>query len=95
MKITKAIEILSMELEVTSRTGRADSHDAIQLGIEALKDEKQYKEYLILVYPKGGGQPKEVWWLQNENECKEQQAKLAEAQEEFVSFKARVLVMFH
>ena len=59
------------------------------------KIETQYKEYLILVYPKSGGQPKAVWWLQSEDELKERQAKLAEAHEEFISFILKVLVMFH
>lgn len=51
--------------------------------------------YLILVYPEGGGQPKEVWWLKTEEELKQRQKLLAEADEEFISFEAKVLMMFH
>lgn len=52
-------------------------------------------DYLILVYPKGGGQPKEVWWLTEEDKLKEKQGELADAGEEFIVFEGKVRVMFH
>lgn len=52
-------------------------------------------EFLILVYPKGGGQPKEVWWFKEEEKLKEKQAELAAAGEEFIVFEGKIRVMFH
>lgn len=44
MKITKAIEILSIELGVKTRTGETDEYDALKLGIEALKRFKRVRD---------------------------------------------------
>ena len=52
-------------------------------------------EYLILVYPKGGGQPKEVWWFKKEDELKVKQSELAVAGEEMIVFEGKVRLMFH
>jgi len=37
MKLDKAIEILTAEREVATRTGRLELHDALQIAIGALK----------------------------------------------------------
>lgn len=37
MKLEKVIVILSIMLEVSTRTGERDKHDAIKLAIEALR----------------------------------------------------------
>jgi len=43
MTLTKAIELLTMELEAKTRTGEIDLHDALKLGIEALKRLKEHR----------------------------------------------------
>lgn len=51
--------------------------------------------YLILVYPEGGGQPKEVWWLKTEEELKQKQELLAKAHPDklLVSFRRNLSVL--
>lgn len=51
MNLPKAIEILSITLEVKGRLGKDDEHDAIRLGIEALKRHTLRREHPKRKFP--------------------------------------------
>ena len=51
MELKKAIEVLTVECEVSTRTGRRDLRDALKLGASALKRVQLNRQHLILAVP--------------------------------------------